>query len=361
MDITSIKKYIYDNNKIEYILDTIGCHAIKYNPIKDYYSASQPDGDNPMGVVIYNNSYLNYKSYSRNMGLDNESCDIVDLIEYCKKLSFIEALKYLHSILKLSFITSFQKKNNKAAIDPLYIFKQFDMPKTNVREIEYLNEDLMDYYVPLLYIGWLREGITQRTANKFGLAYSYKRKRVIIPIRDWLSGKLVGINQRTTIDNYEELGIKKYFITPHYQKGLNLYGLYENYDTIQKAGYVVVAESEKSVLKRDSLCDSTVVALSGHTISAEQIRILIGLNVEIIIALDNDIQLQEIRFICEKFYRIRPVSYMYDKWDLLKGEKDSPMDAENKIYNFMFKHRIKYNEEEHKNYIRGIRKGGKND
>ena len=50
---------------------------------------------------------------------------------------------------------------------------------------------------------------------------------------------------------------------------------------------------------------------------------------------------------------------MYDKWDLLKGEKDSPMDAENKIYNFMFKHRIKYNEEEHKNYVRGIRKGGK--
>ena len=62
---------------------------------------------------------------------------------------------------------------------------------------------------------------------------------------------------------------------------------------------------------------------------------------------------------CEKFYHIRPVSYMYDKWDLLKGEKDSPMDAENKIYNFMFKHRIKYNEEEHKNYVRGIRKGGK--
>ena len=33
---------------------------------------------------------------------------------------------------------------------------------------------------------------------------------------------------------------------------MNLYGLYENYDAIQKAGYVVVFEAEKSVLKRDT-------------------------------------------------------------------------------------------------------------
>lgn len=339
------------------MLETLGCHNIKYNSFKNYYSAAQPDGDNPMGVVIDNNTYLNYRSYSRGMGLDdNTTCDIIDLIEYCKKITFVKALKYLHQILKLPFINT-QKKQITATerIDPLYIFKQFDMPKTNVREIEYLNEDLMDYYVPLLYIGWLREGITQRTANKFGLAYSYKRKRVIIPIRDWLSGKLVGINQRTTIDNYEELGIKKYFITPHYQKSLNLYGLYENYDSIQKAGYVVVAESEKSVLKRDSLCDSTVVALSGHTISAEQIRILIGLNVEIIIALDNDIQLQEIRFICEKFYRIRPVSYIKDNYELL-GEKDSPMDGENKIYKYLLEHRTKYDNTEHNLFLKGLGK-----
>lgn len=151
------------------------------------------------------------------------------------------------------------------------------------------------------------------------------------------------------------MGIKKYFITPHYQKSLNLYGLYENYDSIQKAGYVVVAESEKSVLKRDSLCDSTVVALSGHTISAEQIRILIGLNVEIIIALDNDIQLQEIRFICEKFYRIRPVSYIKDNYELL-GEKDSPMDGENKIYKYLLEHRTKYDNTEHNLFLKGLGK-----
>jgi DNA primase len=193
------------------------------------------------------------------------------------------------------------------------------------------------------------------TREKFKLAYSYKHKRVIVPLRYWATGELLGFNQRTTVENYEEFNIKKYFITPTYPKALNLYGLYENYDSIQKAGYVVVAESEKSVLKRDSLGDGTVVALSGKSMSDEQVRILMGLNVEIVIGLDKDVDINEVRHIAEKFYNIRPVSYIYDKWDLLK-DKDAPMDAKNKIYQFLFKHRIKYDENEHKEYIKSLEK-----
>ena len=73
-------------------------------------------------------------------------------------------------------------------------------------------------------------------------------------------------------------GIKKYFITPSYPKSYNLFGLWEHKEDIKRLGYVVVYESEKSVLKRDSLLDYSGVALSGHTISDEQVRILIGLN-----------------------------------------------------------------------------------
>jgi DNA primase len=172
-------------------------------------------------------------------------------------------------------------------------------------------------------------------------------------MRYWLTGELLGFNQRTTVENYEEFGIKKYFITPTYPKALNLYGLYENYDAIQKAGYVVVAESEKSVLKRDSLGDSTVVALSGKSISQEQIRILIGLNAEIVIALDKDADINEVRFICEKFYHIRPVSYIYDKWGIL-NEKDAPMDSNNKNYEFLFNNRVKYDRREHEAYLESL-------
>ena len=221
-------------------------------------------------------------------------------------MSFIEAVKYLHRILNLSYEFKKTKPSEKKQ-NPLWIFeKVISKRKTiNVDDIHILDDKLLDDYVPLLHISWVKEGITERTRKKFGICYSYKHKRIVIPMRYWLTGDLLGFNQRTTVDNWDILGIKKYFITPTYPKSLNLYGLYENYDAIQKAGYVTVVESEKSVLKRDSLGDSTAIALSGHSISDEQVRILWGLNVEIIIALDKDVPLSEVRHMCEKFCKGR--------------------------------------------------------
>lgn len=356
-----LKEYIYENEKIEYILESLGCHNIKFNKDKNYYSAAQPDGDNPQGINIRNNKYLNYRSFSRNVNYeDNE--DIISLVEYIKKYSFIESIKYLHSILGLEYKwTKKEQKKKEEKPDPLNVFKKI-RSKTNRKvidvsdvEFETLDENVLNEYVPMLHIDFLREGIMPWTREKFGLCYSYKNNRVIIPMRAWNTGELLGTNARTTIKNYEEFGIKKYFITPSYPKHLNLYGLYENYESIKKAGYVVIAESEKSVLKRDSLCDGTVVALSGKSISLEQVRILIGLNVEIIIGLDADVDINEIRHICDKFYHIRTVSYIYDKWNLL-SEKNAPMDASNKIYQFLFKHRIKYDEVERHLYLKSLEK-----
>ena len=191
--------------------------------------------------------------------------------------------------------------------------------------------------------------------DRFNIAYSYKRKRIVIPIYHWATKELIGFNMRTVVPNHEEFGIPKYWITPTYQKSNNLYGLAQNYDSIISKKIVSVFESEKSTLKRFSLMDDTCVSLQGKTMSDEQARILIGLNVEIVIALDKDVDISEVRFICEKFYRIRPVSYIYDKWDLL-DKKDSPTDKGNKIYQFLFKNRVKYDENEHKEYLKSLEK-----
>ena len=61
MTISELKEYIYNEQKIEYVLEQIGCHEIRYNAQKEYWSAAQPDGDNPQGVNIRNNQYLNYE------------------------------------------------------------------------------------------------------------------------------------------------------------------------------------------------------------------------------------------------------------------------------------------------------------
>ena len=114
MTISELKKYIWENEKIEYILEQLNCHEIKYNVQKEYWSAAQPDGDNPQGVNIRNNEYLNYRSFSR--GIDYEdNKDLISLVESVKKLSFIDAVKYIHQILDLPF--EFKKKDEKITED----------------------------------------------------------------------------------------------------------------------------------------------------------------------------------------------------------------------------------------------------
>lgn len=357
MTISELKEYIYSENKIQYILEQLGCHNVRYNDNKEYFSASQPDGDNPMGVCIRNNEYLNYRSFSRGVDYEDNQ-DLISLVEYIKKINFIDSVKYLHKILNLPFEFKKQTEKPKKKYNPLEVFTKVlrsSRRVINVDDIKVLEDKILNDYVPLLHYSWVKEGITERTRKKFGICYSYRYKRIIIPIRYWATGELVATNARTTVENWEEFNIKKYILTNGYNKQLNLYGLYENYDAIQKAGYVVVYESEKSVLKRSSLLDDTGVALSGHTLSDEQIRILIGLNVEVIIAFDNDISIEETRHACEKFKNIRKVSYIHDFMGIL-GSKDSPADARDKDYRFLFDNRIVYDRDEQRKYQESLKK-----
>lgn len=357
MTISELKEYIYSENKIQYILEQLGCHNVRYNDNKEYFSASQPDGDNPMGVCIRNNEYLNYRSFSRGVDYEDNQ-DLISLVEYIKKINFIDSVKYLHKILNLPFEFKKQTEKPKKKYNPLEVFTKVlrsGRRVINVDDIKVLEDKILNDYVPLLHYSWVKEGITERTRKKFGICYSYRYKRIIIPIRYWATGELVATNARTTVENWEEFNIKKYILTNGYNKQLNLYGLYENYDAIQKAGYVVVYESEKSVLKRSSLLDDTGVALSGHTLSDEQIRILIGLNVEVIIAFDNDISIEETRHACEKFKNIRKVSYIHDFMGIL-GSKDSPADARDKDYRFLFDNRIVYDRDEQRKYQESLKK-----
>lgn len=359
MFVTELKRYIYDNQKIEFILESLGCKHIAYhNHNQNYWSACFPDGDNPNGINIKNNEYLNYCSWSRNVSYtDNQ--DLISLIEYIKRVDFKSALEWAHSILGLQYKLEFKNPNDKSKSNlkdkVLSTFTQHLCcnHNVNVKDIEVLEDSVLDEYVPIEYIGFLKEGITPYTCERFNIEYSYRRKRIMIPQKLWNTGQIVGMNARTTIEGYEELGINKYSFTKGYNKSINLYGLWENYNEIQRKGYVCVYESEKSVLKRHSQFDGTGVALSGKIMSEEQKRILIGLNVDIIIALDNDVDVNEMYCLCEKFYGIRNVYFIKDNQNLL-GKKDSPADACEKDYKYLLTNKIKYDKILHEKYLQEV-------
>jgi len=360
MTIIEIKNHILENEKIEFILKEIKCHDIKYHK-KGYYTFSNSDGDNKNAVILYNDESLKCINYTRNMN-DNKCSDLITLVGFNMNLSFIDSLKFLHKILKLDF--KFQTKNieiNKK--DPLEIFKKIKRKRHTISEdIEIYDDSIIKEYIQLPHIDWIREdGIMPFTCNKFKIGYSADRKRIIIPHRWWCGDEndFVGIMGRTTIKEWKLLDIPKYLPLKAFPKSMNIYGLQENYQTIQEAGYCVVYEAEKSTLKRHSRNDGTGVAVCCHDVSDEQVKILIGLNVDVVIAFDKGISIEHIRSTCDRFYGVRTVYYIFDKYDILE-DKMSPADATNKIFNYLLKYKTLYDEKERRKHLEWLEKLEKN-
>ena len=343
MDANELKQYIIDNNKISLVLEKVGCHGIKeYNT---EYRAALPNKTNTTAVTVKKENLFT----AINSSDVNAMGDIFVLIMKLQDVSFGKANKIMHQYLGLNY--KYEKKKVEEKQDILDVFKKVKKTRCIVnKDIEVYDESILKEYVNLPHISWVREGIMPFACKRFNIGYSYDKKRIIIPWRYWCGedeNKFVGVIGRTTIPNYEQFDIPKYFGIKPFSKGLDLYGLYENYQSIQEKGYVTIFESEKSVLKRYSRKDETSVAVGCHSISEEQVKILIGLNVDIVIVFDKDVELNEIRKECEKFYGIRNVYYVYDKWNIL-NEKESPADKPNKQYEFMLKYKIMYDDKEHK-------------
>lgn len=349
MNANELKQYIIDNNKISLVLEKVGCHGIKeYNT---EYRAALPNKTNTTAVTVKKDTLFTAINSSDITAMG----DIFILVMKLQNVTFGKANKIIHQYLGLKYQYK-KKETDEEKQDILDIFKKVKKSKCVVnRDIEIYDDSILKEYVNLPHISWIREGIMPFTCKRFNIGYSYDKKRIIIPWRYWCGeneNEYVGIVGRTTVPNYEVFDIPKYFGIKPFSKGMDLYGLYENYQSIQEKGYVTVFESEKSVLKRYSRKDETGVAIGCHSISEEQVKILIGLNVDIIIAFDKDVSANEVRKECEKFYGIRNVYYVYDKWNIL-SEKDSPADMPNKQYEFMFKYKIKYDEAEHKEMKNG--------
>ncbi len=357
MNAHDLKQYIIENNKIQDILNDLGCHSFK--EYTKEYRCGLPSHNSSNNVVI-NKETLSLKVFKS----DSETVrgDIITLVMDIKNISFPKANKYLHKLLRLEYTYIKNDEQQKEKIDPLYIFKKVKKKRfvVNTDDVDIYDEGIIKEYIPLPYIDWIREGILPFTCEKFKIGFSADKKRIVIPERYWCGDEndYLGIMGRTVIQNYEMFDIPKYFPLKPFFKSINLYGLQENYNSIQKEGLVVVAESQKSVLKRHSRKDETVVSIGSHDISDEQVKILIGLNVDIIIGLDKGISLQHIRYTCEKFYGIRPIYYIYDKYDIIK-DKQAPMDLPDKQYKYLLKHKIKYDEYEHKEYLKELERNKK--
>lgn len=336
-----LKEYIYNNNKIEEILESIGVHDIK--EMSTEFRGGTPNYDGSNNLSVKKSEFLNCSIYTSSETIRG---DIFVLIEYCKGLDFGHSMRYLHRLLGLDPRFSKKKEINSEIARLLSVAKQYQC--TGIRDEgedsqETYDESFMDSMVFLPYKEFYKEGILASSQKRFGVRFDPESGRVVFPWTysyDTVGVRYVGASARTTEENWKELGIAKYMAIPkRFTKSRNLYGYVENYNDIQKEGMVIVFEGEKSVIKAHSFLYSNAVAIGSHDISIEQIALLESLNVEIVIAFDKDVDEEHVKNTCKRMNQGRTVSYIVDRKGLLDG-KDSPVDKGRHVFDELLRERI---------------------
>ena len=369
VNINTLKKIIIKKDKnIIILLEGLGCHDFNYRMNKNQKELrfALPNHKNSSSGVVYLDENLGCTIRTPEYEYQG---NIFGFIQKIKKIDFNEVLIWICSKLNIR-IEQAQEMfplldthvSNISFGNRILKIKENALKKTDVNDfdISLFNIDSRKYvFGP--YLDLVKEGIGAKVQEKFKIGFDLWSKRILYPHRYWNStddnNNFIGIIGRTTNKFWEELDIPKYFPLKSYAKRTNLYGLYENlreykpdnlseiqkkiYRTINDDKYIVIYESEKSVLKRATWNDFTGVAIMGHELQDEQIKIINQLhNVnEVIFALDKDIPEEKVRSMCQKIYA-KSVSYIIDKKNLL-GPTDSPADASQKIYWELFSSRVK--------------------
>lgn len=239
---------------------------------------------------------------------------------------------------------------------------EFDMSKYEFDKIiPVLNEypkSILEYFTSYYHPVWLKDGITKEAMDKFQIKFSIGQNKIIIPHFD-INGRLVGIRGRT-LEKKEAEEYGKYRpiqignITYTHQLQFNLYGIYEHQNGIRRRRSAIIVEGEKSVLLDDGFYGdlSNAVACCGSTFNKYHISMLtdiLGAN-EITVALDKEYTdwrtdkakryREKLENMCRKYKNQATFSYIWD-FDNVLEEKDSPFDKGKKIFEYLYKNRIK--------------------
>lgn len=341
MEVREVKQYIYENNKIELVLQELGMHHIKWHDNSSYITCGMPDGDNPQSTTIYNNPFLNVVAYTRDIVDAYGVSDIISLICFIKKLYFTNAVAWLCNLVGLDYYYKPQIQDKL-----LEQFKNMcSIKKHGVEEelpLQPLDEIVLrEFKSRFTHEEFVKDNISPETQREFEIGFSlrtdyygFPRHRITIPIRDE-QGTLVGVKGRLPknvyywskcVDEEREKEEPKYIYLYPCAKAKILYGLYKTQPYIKEQDEVIVCEAEKGVMQLWTYGVKNSVAIGGHEISNSQREKIVRLGVTVTIAFDKDVTLDVINKECKMLAPLcKKIYYIYDKNNILE-EKESPMD-----------------------------------
>lgn len=338
MTLEELKSKIYEDNKIAYILEQLGCHSINIEQGGDLYTAGLPDGNNKRSVQIRSNEFLT--GHIRSRGVKGSLLDVICYIKNWYKdneIDIVKAKKWLMDLCKYKE-TGIYNPNPLAWLDKIKKQRQFstDTIKTN---IPILPENYFNQYIyPFYSRSFMRDGIGQDTQLEFNICYDVESERIVIPIYD-LEGFLVGFKGRATRVSDMDNKIKYIYLYPTAQACL-LFNYHRALEYIKLMNEVIVVEAEKGTMQLWDMGILNSVGLGHKDVTPQQLQILKNLQCDIVLAYDKDVPLDFIKAKYKNIGYFRNIYVIYDDKGLLK-DKESPTDRGFKVWQELYDSKIK--------------------
>lgn len=206
-------------------------------------------------------------------------------------------------------------------------------------EHEILQEKTINNYQKEKVTEWLDEGISQDMIDLFNIRIDNYGNRIVYPVYD-LVGNLINIKGRTRYKNYKELKLSKYM--NYYKVGVMDYFqcLEKTLPYVKEKKEIIIFESIKSVMKAYQWGYQNCASAEKHTLTPEQIDLLIKLKVNVVFAYDSDVDYWqgEVRENIDKLRRVTNVYIIEDRDKLLGGKemKNSPADCGKDIWEELY-------------------------
>lgn len=317
---SDLKEHILDTQCLDTILEDLGCgHIVRHD---EYYSCSNPDGDNKHAVTVYLNENLTTVNYTRDISKTKRSTDLFDLVAFYRDCSFPEALRYIHGLLGLDFYQ--EKEEVCESLQILKMLKEMNSGSDEADEtpLKPISEKILTYYSSYGNTMFKDDGISLEIQQEFEVGLDPQTNYITIPIRDAV-GMLVGVKGRYFGE--PDPCHTKYTYLEKCNKSRILYGYWQNIDYIKSSQFLFIVESEKAVQQLATIGIRNVVATSGKKISKYQVELIIRTGCIPIFAYDQDVTEEELGCIADMFMDGISVYAIIDKEHML-NEKESPSD-----------------------------------
>ena len=259
-----IKKELLDNpEKLEELLEYFNFYNIHIH--QSYISFGRAIDSSKKSIVIRleKNDYLYVSDYARNINQD-----LFTYISEQRLVDFKDIISVVRKILKIDDFSIFR--------EPQGIFGGFyeKIRKKNEYTCRTYDESILNKYVALANMRFIRDNITIDAQQFFNIRYDVESQGIVIPIYNQV-GELMGVKVRCNYD-VQDGEMKYYYLIPC-QMSQTLYGYSQNYNYLVN-NVIYIFESEKSVMQCYSYGIRNCVALGSGSISRKQVQMLLELN-----------------------------------------------------------------------------------